>query len=36
MPPSVEDVEKLAKQPLLSDTATQEYFLENLGLVLGD
>src|SRR6185295_15058358 len=27
---------KLAKQPLLSDTATQEYFLKHLGPLLDD
>src|SRR5712692_9868516 len=36
MQPSVEEVVKLATQPLLSDTATQEYFLEKVGSVLGD
>jgi putative DNA primase/helicase len=36
MQPSIEDAVNLAKQPLLSDTAAQEYFLEKLGSVLGD
>jgi hypothetical protein len=35
MQPSVDDVEKLAKQRLLSDPATQEYFLANPGTALG-
>ena len=35
MQSNVEDVVGMAKQPLLSDTATQEYFLEKLGSVLG-
>jgi hypothetical protein len=36
MQPSVEGVVNMANQPLLSDTTTQEYFLENVGSVLGD
>jgi hypothetical protein len=36
MQTSVEDVENLAKQPLLSDPATQEYFLKNVEPLLGD
>lgn len=36
MQPSVEDVVSMAKQPLLSDPATQEYFLKNVGPLLGD
>lgn len=36
MQPSIDDVERLARQPLMSDTATQEYFLKNLGPILGE
>jgi putative DNA primase/helicase len=36
MQPSVDEVENLAKQPLLSDPATQEYFLEKVGSLLGE
>jgi putative DNA primase/helicase len=36
MQPSLEDVVNMAKQPLLSDPATQEYFLKNVGPLLGD
>ena len=36
MQPSVEDVVGMAKQPLLSDTFTQEYFLKNVGPLLSD
>lgn len=35
MQPSVEDVVNMAKQPLLSDPATQEYFLDKVGGLLG-
>ena len=33
---SVEDVENMAKQPLPSDPATQEYFPKNVGPLLVD
>jgi hypothetical protein len=36
MPPSLEDVVNMAKQPLLSDPAMQEYSLKNVGTLLGD
>ncbi len=36
MQPSIDDVERLATQPLMSDTATQEHFLRNLRAILGD
>jgi|CXWL01.1.fsa_nt_gi putative DNA primase/helicase len=36
MQPSVEDVVNMSKQPLLSDPATQEYFLDKVGGLLGD
>ena len=36
MQPSIDDVEQLANQSLKSDTATQEYFLKNLGPLLGE
>ena len=36
MQPTIDEVEKLAKQPLLSDPATQEYFLEKVGSLLGE
>lgn len=35
MQPSVEDVVNMVKQPLLSDPATQEYFLDKVGGLLG-
>ena len=36
MQPSVEDVEKQAAQPLMSDPAAQEHFLDGLGPILGE
>ena len=36
MQSSIDDVVTLAKQPLLSDPAVQEYFLKNVGPILGD
>ena len=36
MPPSIDEVVSLAKQPLLSDPATQEYFIKKVGPLLGD
>ena len=36
MQPSIEEVEKRAAQPLMSDPAAQEYFLNGLGPILGE
>jgi|SRR6185503_3180325 len=36
MQSSIEDVANMAKHPLLSDSATQEYFLKSLGPLLGE
>ena len=35
MQPSIEQIKQLVTQPLMSDSATQQYFLEKLGPVLG-
>ncbi len=36
MHPSIDDVERMVNQSLQADTATQEYFLKNLGPLLGE
>ena len=36
MQPSLDNLEQLAKQPLMSDTVVQEHFLNGLGPILGE
>ena len=36
MQPSVDEIVNIGKQPLLSDPATQEYFLDKVGSLLGE